>query len=123
VIFRVWFFFCTAFFYFYFKIPQFLWCPTELVLANGEKLVFPIENCEKVETNFYNSVGLRYQAEAARVAINNGKYIKDLIHFICCSFFIGLFKIGFKEHDYVQHDHSRLIMKIMDEARRQVGYN
>jgi hypothetical protein len=31
-------------------------------------------------------------------------------------------KKGLKEHHYMTHDNSRLIMKIIDEAKRQVGY-
>jgi hypothetical protein len=56
-----------------------LWCPTELILSNGEKLVFPIENSENIHTNFLNSVGLSYQAEAVRRAINEGEYIYNII--------------------------------------------
>ena len=41
-----------------------------MISSNGEKLQFPIE---KIETNFLNSIGLKYQAEAVRKAINDGK--------------------------------------------------
>lgn len=79
------------------QIPHFSWCPSELILPNGEVAKFPYPEC--AETNFQNSVGLRYQAESAYEAISN----------------------GWIEHPYVTHDHSRLICQIMDEARKQLG--
>jgi hypothetical protein len=53
-----------------FKLPDHSWCPTEIVLANGEKHKEPLPYVEGM--NFYNSVGLRFEAEAAREAIAKG---------------------------------------------------
>ncbi len=33
------------------------------------------EKLPECKTNYYNSVGLRFQAEAVRQAISNGKYL------------------------------------------------
>lgn len=79
------------------EIPDFSWCPQEY-LVNGEKRVVPLPECAS-PTIFDNSVGLRFQAEAARQAIAKG-----LI-----------------EEPRMSHDHSRLIMSIMEEANRQLG--
>ena len=54
-----------------FKIPEFAWCPTKLILPNGE--LFQTNLPESEKTNFFNSVGLRYEADEARKAILHGK--------------------------------------------------
>lgn len=79
------------------QIPDFSWCPSELILPNGEIFRLPLPECP--ETNFLNSVGLRFQAESAREAISK----------------------GWIEHPRVSHEHSRVICSIMDEARKQMG--
>jgi len=79
------------------QIPEFAWCPLKLILPNGE--LFTAKLPKSDATNFFHSAGLSYEAEAARKAIYEGK----------------------QEHDFVKWDHSRLVMKILDEIRRQVG--
>jgi len=79
------------------NIPEFSWCPIEYVV-NGRLFREELPECEK--TNFHRSVGLRYQAEAVREVIAK----------------------GLKEHPLAAHDHSRLIMHIMDESKKQLGY-
>ena len=69
-----------------------------MILSNGSVINDPLPECAL--TNFPNSVGLRFQAEAAREAISQG-----LI-----------------EHSKMTHVDSRLVCQIMDEARRQLGY-
>ena len=61
-------------------------------------MVEPLPECDK--TNFSNSVGLRFEAEAVRLAIERGQL----------------------EHPLATHDNSRLIMTIMEEAKNQLGY-
>lgn len=78
------------------KIPNYTWCPTELILANGEHVKETLEN---IPTNYINSVGLKYEAEEVRLAISQ----------------------GLLEHPQMTHDQSRLIMLIMDECRKQLG--
>lgn len=80
-----------------FKIPEFSWCPTKYINQNGEQIVNNLPECEK--TNFFNSVGLRFQAEEARLAIQK----------------------GLTQHSLVSHDHSRLIMSIMEECIKQLN--
>ena len=80
------------------KIPNNSFAPTELILPNGYVVRDELPQCGA--TNFPNSVGLRFQAEAAREAISQG-----LI-----------------EHSKMTHSDSRLVCQIMDEARRQLGY-
>ena len=59
-----------------------------------------MENLPECEnTHFSNSVGLRFQAEEARLAIQK----------------------GLTQHPLASHDHSRLIMSIMEECIRQVN--
>ena len=79
------------------QIPENSWCPTQYIV-NGVKHEIPMPEC--APTNYDNSVGLRFQAEAIRDPISKG-----LI-----------------EHPTVSHDNSRLIMHIIDEAHRQLGY-
>lgn len=70
-----------------------------MILPNGEKITVPLPECDPHP--FGNAVGFVYQAEAVRKALAQ----------------------GLKEHPSVTHDHSRLIMKIMDEARKQLNYS
>lgn len=75
------------------------WCPDTLILPNGEKVYMPLPECTS-KANFLNKMGLRFQAEEARLAIEQGLF----------------------EHPNMKHDDSKLIMHIMDEARKQIGY-
>ncbi len=78
-----------------------------------------LPECEK--TNFHRSVGLRFEAEAIRDAIAKGKYLH--IKWINNHYYkIFDFYQGLKEHPIAAHDHSRLIMHIMDESKKQLGY-
>lgn len=79
-------------------IPELSECPTRYIKANGERVEEPLP--EVGETNFPNTVGLRYEAEEVRVAIQK----------------------GLTQHPLVAHDHSRLVLFIMEEAKNQIGY-
>jgi len=81
------------------QIRENMTAPTELILANGERVRVPLPACGR--TNFANSAGLCYEAEEVRLAIGN----------------------GLLEHPLMTHDNSRLIMRIMDEARGQLFNN
>jgi hypothetical protein len=68
-------------------------------------------------------VGLRFQAEAIREYIARGKQIYRYVFFSRMKLIVFkylLFK-GELEHPFATHDNSRLIMSIMDEARKQLG--
>jgi len=81
----------------YIQIPEFSWCPEQLILPNKEVVV---EKLPEVKTNFGNSVGLRFEAEEIRLAIAQ----------------------GLTQHPKAAHDHSRLIMHIISESKKQLGY-
>jgi len=87
------------------------------------------EKLPECGTYYKNSVGLRFQAEAARQAISEGKYLFGFIikifKFFFCEEEIFLFNLplGLLEHSFVKHDDSRLIMSIMEEAKKQLGYD
>lgn len=66
--------------------------------VDGEKVVRELPDIG--ETNFPNTVGLRFEAEEVRKAIEN----------------------GLTQHPTATHDHSRLILSIMEEAKNQIGY-
>ena len=71
-----------------------------LEYSTGEKLeVHPPDNGE-FKFKYFNRVCLRYQAEECRVAISK----------------------GLLESSKATHDNCRVIMSIMDEARKQLGY-
>mgnify|MGYP001811367195 CR=1 FL=1 len=78
------------------EIPENSWSPTTLIV-NGEKHEVPLP---EMKSNFFNSSGLRYEAEEVRKAISH----------------------GLLEHPYALHDHSRLVMKIIWESLKQIGY-
>lgn len=78
------------------QIPDFSWCPSELILPGGEVIRAPYPECPK--TNFANSVGLRYQAESCYEAIAN----------------------GWIEHPNATHDNSRLICQIIEQVNKQL---
>ena len=51
------------------KIPEFAWCPTKLIMPDGTLHEEKLPECK---THYFNSIGLRFQAEAARQAIGKG---------------------------------------------------
>jgi len=73
-------------------------CPTELIIK-GQLYKFDIPEVPK--TNYPKTIGLKYEAEAVRQAISN----------------------GLLEHPNATFDHSRLVMKIMCEATKQIGFD
>ncbi|CAF0869234.1 unnamed protein product [Brachionus calyciflorus] len=79
------------------EIPDFSWCPVEFVKANGSVHREKLPDCPP--TNFQNSAGLVYEAEACREAISK----------------------GLKEHDLATHDNSRLVHHIIHESMKQLG--
>jgi dihydrodiol dehydrogenase / D-xylose 1-dehydrogenase (NADP) len=81
------------------QIPDFAWCPTKLIMPNGTLYEEKLPD-DQIQTNYERSVCLRFQAEAIREAI--GK--------------------GLLEHEFVKHSDSKLIMSIMEEAKRQLGF-
>jgi hypothetical protein len=78
------------------QIPDNMWCPTEIILADGTRVNKPVE---PLDTNFLNSFGFSYEAEAVRDAISQ----------------------GLLEHPKCTHQNSRLVGDIIDEIRRQLG--
>jgi hypothetical protein len=82
-----------------YKIPHGFNHPTELIMPNGERVHETLPECS-AKFHYTNAVGLSYEAEAVREAIGQ----------------------GLLEHPRVTHENSRVIMHIMDEARRQLGY-
>ena len=66
------------------------------MIINDEKLKLPLP---AVKTHFENSIGLKFEIEAVRLAIARGQ----------------------KEHPYVSHDHSRLITQIVSEAIKDIN--
>lgn len=97
------------------QIPDFSWCPTEYIL-NGEKYTDPLPPCG--HTNFDGSVGLRFQAEAAREAISKGSFLFNSLSPNSDGHFI---QSGWLEHPTMSHNYSRHIMHIMEEANKQLG--
>ncbi|RNA32836.1 trans-1-2-dihydrobenzene-1-2-diol dehydrogenase-like [Brachionus plicatilis] len=79
------------------EIPDFSWCPVEFIKADRTTHKEPLPGCPP--TNFTNSVGLSYEAEACREAISQ----------------------GWKEHPVVAHDNSRLVNEIILESMKQLG--
>lgn len=55
------------------EIPDFSWCPVEFIKADKSVHKEPLPDCPP--TNFFNSVGLSYEAEACREAISKGASI------------------------------------------------
>jgi len=75
-----------------------LWCPTRLLDVDGKIKEWPLPE-GKYKTNFQNSEGLRYEAEATRQCILEGKL----------------------QNEFVSHNDSLLFAKIQDEIRKQIG--
>jgi len=81
------------------------WCSTKLTLSlNGQEdqnLEFPLPQVNQGDTfNFTNSVGMSFEAAHAQKQLRDGKI----------------------ESDIISLEESLVIMKIMDEARRQIGF-
>lgn len=74
------------------------WCPLKLIDIDGKEKEWPLPN-SKVEINFINSTGLRYEAEEVRKCINAGQL----------------------ESSDVSHEESLRIARIQDELRKQIG--
>ncbi|XP_059221348.1 trans-1,2-dihydrobenzene-1,2-diol dehydrogenase [Stomoxys calcitrans] len=74
------------------------WCPTKLIDIDGQEKEWVLPK-GKHATNYTNSEGLRYEAEAARVCILEGKL----------------------QNEHVTHNDSLLFAQIEDEIRKQVG--
>ncbi|XP_065177633.1 trans-1,2-dihydrobenzene-1,2-diol dehydrogenase-like [Sycon ciliatum] len=82
------------------KLPKPFWCATEVEHSDGSKKSFPLPATSD-PFNFFNSCGLRYEAEEVRQCVEAGR----------------------KESSIMSHEHSLLFMSILDELRRQVGYS
>lgn len=74
------------------------WCPTKLIDIDGQQKEWVLPK-GKHATNYKNSEGLRYEAEAARQCILEGKL----------------------QNENVNHNDSLLFAQIEDEIRKQVG--
>ncbi|XP_037958054.1 trans-1,2-dihydrobenzene-1,2-diol dehydrogenase isoform X1 [Teleopsis dalmanni] len=74
------------------------WCPIKIIDIDGKEREWVLPQGSH-PTNFLNSEGLRYEAEAVRQALINGKI----------------------ENETVSHNDSLLFARIEDEIRQQVG--
>ncbi|KAM7353882.1 trans-1,2-dihydrobenzene-1,2-diol dehydrogenase-like [Cochliomyia hominivorax] len=74
------------------------WCPTKIIDIDGQEKEWVLPK-GKYPTNFVNSEGLRYEAEAVRQCILEGKL----------------------QQEHVSHNDSLLFAQIEDEIRAQVG--
>ncbi|KAJ6224179.1 hypothetical protein RDWZM_002724 [Blomia tropicalis] len=79
------------------KLERMFHC-ADTVHVNGVRHEFPLGPNTKL-MNFFNSRGLRFEADAVRQALINGQ----------C------------EHETMKHEHSVTIARIEDEIRRQIG--
>lgn len=77
------------------QIESPFWCPTKMTTPSGV-LEFPLKTAEY---NFINSAGLQFEAADVRDCLQKGKI----------------------ESEKCPHSHSEMILRIMDEARRQIG--
>lgn len=82
---------------FCFKIPLFS-CPTTIIDVDGSEKSWPLPKATH-DFNFPNSCGFIYEADEIRKCIRAGK----------------------KESDFVTHNDSILIARLMDEIRKQIG--
>ncbi|XP_011193489.1 trans-1,2-dihydrobenzene-1,2-diol dehydrogenase [Zeugodacus cucurbitae] len=74
------------------------WSPTKLIDVDGQEKEWPLPKA-KLSTNYKNSEGLSYEAEATRQTILSGK----------------------TENEFVTHNDSLIIASIQDDIRRQIG--
>ncbi|KAG4070330.1 hypothetical protein HA402_006472 [Bradysia odoriphaga] len=78
-------------------IPSF-WCPTSLIDVDGSEKIWPLPKA-KLEFNFTNSAGLRFEADEVRKCIRGGK----------------------TESEKVSQNASLAIARTEDEIRKQIG--
>ncbi|XP_055310979.1 trans-1,2-dihydrobenzene-1,2-diol dehydrogenase-like isoform X2 [Sitodiplosis mosellana] len=74
------------------------WITTSIIDVDGTKKTWPLPK-PKYDTNFMNSAGFRYEAEAVRQSISEGKL----------------------ENEVASHAESLQLARIEDEIRRQIG--
>ncbi|XP_063699248.1 trans-1,2-dihydrobenzene-1,2-diol dehydrogenase-like [Culicoides brevitarsis] len=74
------------------------WCAIKLVDVDGKVKEWPLPKA-KLDINFFNSEGFRFEAEAVRKCLQN----------------------GLLEHPDATHEESLRIARIQDEFRKQVG--
>ncbi|XP_061389902.1 trans-1,2-dihydrobenzene-1,2-diol dehydrogenase-like [Musca vetustissima] len=74
------------------------WCPTKIIDIDGQEKEWVLPK-GKLDTVYVNSEGLRYEAEAARQCILEGKI----------------------QNENVSHNDSLLFAQIEDEIRKQIG--
>ena len=79
------------------KIPVPFWCPTKIETAEGTK-EFPLPE-PALPLNFFNSTGMRYEAEEVRRCLREGK----------------------KESDIMPHKETLLVAKMTEEIMKQIG--
>lgn len=78
-------------------MPSF-WITTTVIDVDGTNLTWPLPK-PKYETIFLNSSGFRYEAEAVRKSIRDGKI----------------------QNEIASHNESLQLARIEDEIRRQIG--
>ncbi|XP_047437004.1 trans-1,2-dihydrobenzene-1,2-diol dehydrogenase-like [Mugil cephalus] len=78
-------------------IPEHMWCPTSLKV-NGKETQYTLPE-PYLPINFFNSTGMRYEAEEVRQCLLK----------------------GLKESAVMSHADSLLLAEVEDEIRRQVG--
>jgi len=86
------------------RIHSRFWCPTKLTVSivgkPDEELEFPLPDKRPEHSfNFNNSIGMQYEAAHVHMLLREGKM----------------------ESDVISLDESLVVMKIMDEVRRQLG--
>lgn len=74
------------------------WCSTSIIDVDGTEKTWPLPNA-KLNFNFENGAGMRYEADEVRKCIRSGK----------------------KRSEHVTHEESLLIARIEDEIRKQMG--
>lgn len=77
------------------QIDSPFWCPTKITTPTGV-FEWPLKQADYYHNN---SAGLQFEAEDVRNCLQNGK----------------------TESEKCSHSHSEMILKIMDEVRRQIG--
>ncbi|XP_002742436.1 trans-1,2-dihydrobenzene-1,2-diol dehydrogenase-like [Saccoglossus kowalevskii] len=84
------------------NVPFPFWCPTKIIVNSdqGQEIKeFPLPD-PPLKLNFTNSSGLRYEAEAVRKCVSEGKL----------------------ESDFLTHRQSEIIATILENMRHDVGY-
>lgn len=80
------------------KVPSVFWCPTSIIDVDGNEKNWPLPEA-KYDFIFPNSCGFIYEADEMRHCIQAGN----------------------SESEYVPHEESLLIARLMDEIRKQIG--